>query len=126
MYGFTKINEVNKARVATFIKTYEVLDNDDVFRLPTKTIDGSAMPPCNSELRQHFLRTCYIAHLWAHAYAKIPSTFSPDDYGWEEKENKYYFKWFEGPQLPLQVSDVTLQDTEDSIGGIIFSIMNFS
>ncbi|KAK0073165.1 hypothetical protein PV325_010179 [Microctonus aethiopoides] len=73
------------------------------------------MLPSNSELRKHFLRTCYITHLWAHAYAKIPATFSPDDYGWEEKENKYCFKWFEGPQLPLQVSDVTLQDTEDNI-----------
>ncbi|XP_067640047.1 uncharacterized protein CAH3 isoform X1 [Eurosta solidaginis] len=114
IYGFTKMNEINKARVASFVKTYKILDNDDVFQLPKKSIDGSAMPPCQSELRQHFLRTCYIAHLWAHAFCKNPSPFFPENYGWEEKEEKYIFKWFEGTQLPSQVSEITLDSTEDN------------
>ncbi|KAK0161619.1 hypothetical protein PV327_010074 [Microctonus hyperodae] len=77
---FTNIHEVNKARVANFVKTYKILDNDDVFRLPTKSIGASAMSPCQTELRQHFLKTCYIAHLWSHSYCIHPSPFDPDDY----------------------------------------------
>jgi hypothetical protein len=106
MYGFKKINDINVARSTTFTNAYGRNDNEDVFYLE-KGIDGSMFPPCKSELHQHFLRTSYIAHLWSHAHLPIPSELSPGEYGWEERDEKYFFKWFEGDQLPPSITSVT-------------------
>ncbi|XP_067613930.1 serine/threonine-protein kinase Wnk isoform X4 [Eurosta solidaginis] len=113
MYGFKKINKVNEARVATFLKTYKVLQNDDIFRLPKNNIDGSALPPCKIELHQHLLRTTYIANIWAHANLQVPTALHPTDFGWEEDEGKFNFKWFEGDQLPATLGDITIDDGDD-------------
>ncbi|XP_017472207.1 PREDICTED: uncharacterized protein LOC108363375 [Rhagoletis zephyria] len=77
LYGFKKINDINEARVATFMRNYKVLGNNNVFRLTNKTIDGSALPPCKVELQQQFLRACYIAQIWAHAHLQVPSGETP-------------------------------------------------
>jgi hypothetical protein len=106
MYEFKKINDINVARSTTFTNAYGRNDNEDVFYLE-KGIDGSMFPPCKSELHQHFLRTSYIAHLWSHAHLPIPSELLPGEYGWEERDEKYFFKWFEGDQLPPSITSVT-------------------
>lgn len=108
IYGFKNVVEINKARLASFMKTYKIMENNDVFRLPKSNIDGSSLPPCQSELKQHFLRTYYIAKLWGNAFRTVPNELSPQEYGWEEIENKYFFKWFEGDQLPPTISEIML------------------
>lgn len=112
-----KINKVNEARVATFLKTYNILRNDDIFRLPKNNIDGSALPPCKIELHQHLLRTTYIANIWAHAHLRVPTELYPTDFGWEEKDTKFHFKWFEGEQLPSSLGDITIDDDKQSTAG---------
>nr|CAH7767942.1 unnamed protein product [Callosobruchus chinensis] len=118
MYGFKKIDTVNEARVAIFLKTYNILRNDDIFRLPKNNIDGLALPPCKIELHQHLLLTTYIANIWAHAHFKLPTTLHPTGFGWEEKENKkFIFKWFEGEQLSANLGDITIEDEQKSTAG---------
>ncbi|CAH1173831.1 unnamed protein product [Phaedon cochleariae] len=114
MYGFKKINKVNEARVETFLKTYNISQNDDIFRLPKNNIDGSALPPCKIELHQHLLRTTYIANIWAHAHLQVPTALHPTDFGWKEKEGKFHFKWFEGEQLPSSLGDITINEDQTS------------
>nr|CAH7764796.1 unnamed protein product [Callosobruchus chinensis] len=118
MYGFKKIDTANEARVAIFLKTYNILRNDDIFRLSKNNIDGSALPPCKIELHQHLLLTTYIANIWAHAHLKLPTTLHPTGFGWEEKENKkFIFKWFESEQLPANLGDITIEDEQKSTAG---------
>ncbi|KAL4718510.1 hypothetical protein ACJJTC_002713 [Scirpophaga incertulas] len=109
LYAFTRVNDINVARVMTFTKSYG--NNDDCNPLNLqKRIDGSLFPPCKAELQQHFLRTAYIAHLWSHAHRAMPTDLLPTEYGWEESEEKYYFKWFTGDQLPLSITSITNLD----------------
>lgn len=118
MYGFQKINEVNSARIASFMKAYKVTDKEEIFRLPKNNIDESALPPCQSELQQHFLRSTYIAHLWTNAHRRIPSELCPEDSGWNECENKYIFNWFEGEQLPSSIDYISFEQDKECIEGI--------
>lgn len=99
IYGYTKINDVNFSRVATFMKVYKVKGNEETLNTDAN-FEGCMLPPCKSELRQHLLRTSYIGQLWSHAYMKIPSITSAVTHGWEQQEDKYIFKWFEGDQMP--------------------------
>ncbi|XP_047041334.1 uncharacterized protein LOC124645572 [Helicoverpa zea] len=109
LYAFTRVNDINVARVMTFTKSYG--NNDDCNPLNLKKrIDGSLFPPCKAELQQHFLRTAYIAHLWSHAHRAMPTDLLPTEYGWEESEEKYYFKWFTGDQLPPSITSITNLD----------------
>lgn len=117
LYGFKAINDVNATRVSTFIKNYKVNDKNDMLKLKNR-VDGAIFPPCKSELRQHLLRTSYIAHLWSHAHLQNPSQLSPTDWGWEEKENKYIFKWFEGDQVPPSITSIT--DSSENIEDMEF------
>ncbi|CAF4952709.1 unnamed protein product [Pieris macdunnoughi] len=113
LYGYKSINDVNATRVATFAKNYQINEKNDVLKWKSR-IDGAIFPPCKSELRQHLLRTSYIAHIWSHAHLQDPSQLSPTDWGWEENDDKYVFKWFEGDQVPLSVTSIT--DSSENIG----------
>nr|CAH7741159.1 unnamed protein product [Callosobruchus chinensis] len=101
MYVFKKIETVYEARVAIFLKTtifYETMIYS-VYRY------------------QHLLRTTYIANIWAYTHPKLPTTLHSTDFGWEEKENKFLFKWFEGEQLPANPGDITIEDEQKSAAG---------
>lgn len=114
MYGLNRLKQVNEARVVLFEKTYKFLDTE-TFKLPKKGIDGSSLPPCKSELYQQFLRACYIAQIWSNAYLKVPTSDDPEDYGWEEINNKYDFTWFFGSQLPTSIDEITIQPEKGNI-----------
>lgn len=106
MYGFNSLSDVNLARLATFMKTYQVKENENILKKKCN-FEGSSLPPCKSELHQHLLRTSYIAQMWTHASQRITSIVPPFDYGWQVEDGKYTFKWFDGEQLP-KVDDITL------------------
>lgn len=115
IYGYTRIDDINLSRTATFMKAYKFSDNDELLKLD-QNFEGSMLPPCKSELRQHILRTSYIAQLWTHSHCRIPTLSSPKDFGWEEEENRYNFKWFEGDQLP-RLDEIS--SSQDEIEGIL-------
>lgn len=93
----------------TFLKAYKNFKDDKILE-NIKSFDPSSLPPCQSELREHFLRAAYIAQIWTNAHLKTPTSLSPLDCGWKIEENKYVFKWFTGEQLPQTVKDVTIEE----------------
>lgn len=82
------------------------------------------MPPCKAELQQHLLRIYYIANLWANSHRQIPTDLDPLNYGWEDIDNKYCFKWFTGEQLPTLVDDITVGSQEDTSDGTCIILFN--
>lgn len=120
VYGLKRLKCINEARVALFQKTYKFLDNDNSFRLPKKGIDGSSLPPCKTELYNHFLRTCYISEIWAHAYLRVPTVNDPSDYGWVEIDSRYEFMWFSGTQLPTSIDEITQSEEGKNFLKILF------
>ena len=116
LYSLKNLNSVNRARFALFLKTYKFKNLNEPFeKKKIKNFDASSIPPCYAELKQHLLRSIYIARIWRNAHAKIPSFLQPEDYGWIQVDNKYEFKWFEGQQLPDTIKDVVI-DTEATEG----------
>lgn len=110
IYGYKKIKDINMARVASFMKAYKISAKEEILNIG-KNFEGSALPPCKSELRQHLLRTSYISQLWSHAFLPIPTLSSPTDFGWQEVDRKYIFKWFEGEQMP-KIENITNENEE--------------
>lgn len=92
------------------------------FSLDVRNYDACNLPPCQSELYQHCLRTRYIANLWRNAYKSDITDLAPTDHGWNENNNKFEFTWFIGNQLPDAHENVVVSpdilgnenDTEDS------------
>lgn len=70
-----------------------------------KNFDASSLPPCKTELLQQFLRANYIASIWNNANEKLPTILTPEHNGWRLEENQYYFHWFDGDQLPGDISE---------------------
>ncbi|XP_031788752.1 uncharacterized protein LOC116417817 [Nasonia vitripennis] len=115
LYGMKKLKCVNEARFVLFSKTYKCSSTvNDSFKIKVKNVDGSSMPPSQSELLQQFLRAAHIANIWRNAHAKIITELSPIDHGWKIVEGKYEFDWFQGDQLPQLVNDVVLQPPEEN------------
>lgn len=54
IYGLKRLKKVNEARTRCFKKHTNSLTRKIFFSCQKKTIDGSSLPPCKLELRQHF------------------------------------------------------------------------
>jgi len=59
LYGFKVIKDVNKARVAAFMKIYNISNEEDVFK-QKKHFDRSLINPSKAEIREHLKRTAFI------------------------------------------------------------------
>lgn len=58
---------VNETRYNKFIITYKPKNVDEPFNKKYLNYDSSHLPPCRSELHEHFLRAQYIASIWSNA-----------------------------------------------------------
>lgn len=52
----------------------------------------------------------------------IPIALNATDYGWEEIDERYAFKWFEGDQLPPSVESITNDENTGGMTDVIFLI----
>jgi len=68
---FKVIKNVNKARVAAFMKIYNISNEEDVFK-QNKHFDGSLINPSKAEIREHLKRTAFIATIWRNAHLAHP------------------------------------------------------
>lgn len=106
IYSVPTIHDVNSARYEMFLSNYSVSNiNEEFHPKNLRNFDASSLPPCKSELFQQFLRANYIASIWNYAHQKQPTTFTPENNGWTLEENQYHFHWFDGDQLPGDVSE---------------------
>ncbi|OXU17112.1 hypothetical protein TSAR_008553 [Trichomalopsis sarcophagae] len=107
-----KLKCVNEARFVLFSKTYKCSSTvNDSFKIKVKNVDGSSMPPSQSELL-----AAYIANIWRNAHTKVITELSLIDHGWKIVEGKYEFDWFQGDQVPQLVNNVVLQPPEENSG----------
>ena len=63
-------------------------------------IDGSMLPPCDTELSLHIKRASFVARMWATAIESEITHHPSTENGWQLKDGQYEVIWFEGPELP--------------------------
>ena len=63
------------------------------------------MDQCSHLARQN-LRAAYIGTLWRNAHQRNLENLPIEDFGWQIID-KCTYKWFEGDQLPGNLSDIT-------------------
>ena len=66
------------------------------------------------------LGTKYLSDIWKNATSAVTTSFLPENYGWNLKENSYEIRWFEGEMVPQTLESITINDyeveNEDEIG----------
>ncbi|GBP57895.1 hypothetical protein EVAR_37449_1 [Eumeta japonica] len=62
--------------------------------------------------------------IWKNATLKNPMMLNPLEYGWEQQDTSYVFKWFEGDQLPRLISDFIKDVSDNSMTQVWNSTMN--
>ena len=100
MYGKTKCESVDDARLDTFFKRYKPKKNDSPISCVRK-MDGSFLPPCSHIVLEKLKRTNYVCSIWLNAFGAHPPDFNPENCGWVMKEGAYKILWFEGDYLQL-------------------------
>ena len=110
MYGISSKKHVqlmNSSRFEMFLRNYKIKNVDEPFHKKNlKNFDSSSLPPCETELRQHFERSRFISNVWSNAHLKFPTELEPTECGWTLVGSFYEFKWFNGPQMPSTVSEI--------------------
>ncbi|OXU16638.1 hypothetical protein TSAR_005425 [Trichomalopsis sarcophagae] len=84
--------------------------NHFIKKKTVKNFNASSLLRCQSEIRQQFERARYISNVWRNA----PTELKPTNCGWIQQGSTYEFKWFEGPQLP--VNDVIREEENEESG----------
>ncbi|XP_077275454.1 uncharacterized protein LOC143904546 [Temnothorax americanus] len=78
-----------------------------------KNFDGSVLPPSKAELKQHILRSIYIANIWRNAHRQQINHLMMEDFGWKLEEDTCSFKWFEGDQMPISIDDIVVKNPNE-------------
>ncbi|GBP62840.1 hypothetical protein EVAR_44695_1 [Eumeta japonica] len=120
IYNVSGVLDVDAARLQLFFNNYSVNNFNEAFnRKNLKNVDASNLPPCKTELFQQFLRANYISSVWNNANVKLPTIFTPEHNGWRFEENQYHFHWFDGEQLPGDISEFVKNSDEAASNGNI-------
>ena len=106
--------EVNDARFQLFCSKYEPKKKTRSI-LQVKGMDGSSLPPCQSALHQHILRTNCLCSVWNFAHSFESKMFNPEDNGWnlisDQNGNcSYVINWFEGNMMPKKLEEIMEPD----------------
>lgn len=98
LYGARKPVPLNKHRFNVVEKTYKRKATAKHPFDKLKSIEGSSIPPCESELAPHIDRCAFVARLWGSAHQndlqKTPAC------GWEIIDGEFRIIWFNGEQMP--------------------------
>jgi len=101
MYGAKgKVMSLNYHRYNVFEKAYGPKARSWNALAKLQGIDGSMIPPCESEISQHIKRSSFVAKIWANADLSELNQHPSSNDGWELHEEQYEIIWFDGQQLP--------------------------
>ena len=89
----TKFKNVNKARYHLF--------NSKLTRSKA-VVDIATLPPCQSVLRLHLLRSAYIAHNWKMTDVALVPDFNIADYGWNTNGSIHWMDY----AFPAEVESI--------------------
>ena len=117
LYGYPDQTNVNTVRHVMFQEKYAPKEGDDPLN-KIKGLNPSAMPPCQRSLLNKIKRANFVASMWKKACTSCPITYSPVENGWCLTGGKYQLNWYDGAQVPQNLSDVledhTLEEQEDN------------
>ena len=116
LYGARKLVSLNKHRFSIVEKTYQQKSNVKYPFERLKSIAGSSIPPCETELLPHIDRSSFVARMWGSAHLqhldKTPTS------GWENINGKLNIIWFNGEQMPpALMPENQVQNRSDENGG---------
>ena len=86
MYGKTNCADVNKARHEMFLAKFTNSAGTDLLKT-CNGMDLNSLPPCESSLKLHTLRSHYQALVWNKSDERMPAYPSADEYGWMTDEH---------------------------------------
>ena len=109
IYGKPGILSVNKARYELFQQHYAPKRRSKPLA-KIKGADSSQLPPCYSVLVQKVRRANLVAGIWKHAILPDPCAVDPLESGWILKDGQYKINWFEGEEVPDDISLVLGQE----------------
>ena len=102
-------SSVNEARYEVFKSKYAPSSIQSPLA-KIKGADASMMPPCQQVLLQKVKRSNYVAFMWKHAHTAEPVLEHPEDHGWTLQNGQYRVKWYDGEQMPGDISNSVIQD----------------
>ena len=106
-YGLKNVCQVNDGRLHLFKKMYAPKTQDDPLG-KIKSSDLCSLPPCRAVLEEKLKRTNHVAVIWKNARKAQPRKFGPVGHGWYiNANNRLEMVWFEGPQMP---ENLTLEE----------------
>ena len=71
------------------------------------------MPPCHKVLVEKIKRANYVAMVWKNAQRPLPVTVSPVNNGWALDKGSYIINWYDGDQLPQNLSQLLGNNLDD-------------
>ena len=107
LYGMKHSNEINTVRQ---IKLRNLMKSSKSSSNKMKKVDCGLLPPCQKVLELKIKRSHMIARFWFNADQPNPSMgLNALNFGWVQKENILFPKWYDGSSLPsaedLETSD---------------------
>ena len=123
LYGEKRYSSVNELRAYLLLKKYDAKNPKTPFNLEAiKNSNPSTLPPCESTLREHFLRTVYITSIWSNCHLKYPTRFEPINYGYKLQSDVvtgrqfYDFRWYSCEMMPSDIKDILINKNIDLNG----------
>ena len=115
MYGYRKQSEINEVIRMVFEEKSKPKANQRPLDC-IKAKHPTKFPPCKNVLEQQIKRAWYIAKLYKSACeAYLAFEYTPIDFGWKLSECSECLdiKWFEGPQVPIEIDQIDGSDVAD-------------
>ena len=97
LYGERRVKEVNGARSTIFWRK---------IKKENKVIEIFLLPPCQSSLRWHIVRSNYVVRMWRSALMPVMSPDDPQNHGWLPDLKT---DWIDEP-CPEDVTELLLND----------------
>ena len=79
-----------------------------------KSTDPSQLPPCKAVLVEKVRRANYISLIWKSSTVKDIDVGDPVENGWSLENNTYVINWFDGRQVPEDVTNCISQEFDQT------------
>lgn len=58
------------------------------------------------------MRVNLISSIWGNATLPTTSYFPPEENGWKLENNQFIINWYDGPETPRQIEDITIPEDD--------------
>ena len=119
IYGKPRKRSVNEVRFMLFQQHFAPKSNSQPME-QIKGTDPCQFPPCQNVLMQKLKRANLVAAIYKNALLPNPSQLNPEENGWILDNDLYSINWYDGRQVPEDVSthidqDIDAEQDDDDI-----------